>query len=170
MDDSTIDFNYQFSLIRDKVERRISTLLCDISRNLHKERKNAGTIIVLGNFYSQAKGMRSFGKYKVEKYLNVLFPTNEQEIIKMFESGEDGAIIINHSGEVLATNMYLIVDNPNLEIPEGTGTRHISAASFSQRPDVLSTFTLSEETLSVRMWRKGVVVELFHPDDEVLEN
>ncbi len=161
-----VDFSYQFNLIRERVEKRIFSLLCEISRNLHKEKKSIGVLVVLGCFDNRADGMRFFGKHKFEKYINVVFPNYEADVLKTFESGEDGAIIINQGGELLGTGVYLVVENPNLEIPEGTGTRHISAASFSQRADVLATFTLSEETRSVRLWKNGALNEHFNPEED----
>ena len=57
-------------------------------------------------------------------------------------------------------------DNPSLDIPDGSGTRHISAASFSTNDKIRSVFTLSEETSIVRIWKNGVFVEQFSPNEE----
>jgi DNA integrity scanning protein DisA with diadenylate cyclase activity len=167
----SIDFSYQLNIGREKVEKKIFAYLCDISLRLYKSGKKTGTLIVLGCFDSEANvfGLRQLGNKKVEKYINVAFGQFETEIVKLFESGDDGAIIVNQNGQILGTETYLMVDNPSLDIPEGAGTRHISAASFSTREDVLSTFTLSEETLAVRMWKDGHFVEQYRPDEEVAE-
>ena len=53
------------------------------------------------------------------------------------------------------------------DIPDGSGTRHISAASFSTKEDVRAVFTLSEETSIVRVWKNGVFVEQFSPNEEL---
>ena len=73
---------------------------------------------------------------------------------------------MNHNGQILGTGIYLTVDDPSLDIPDGTGTRHISAASFSVRDDVIATFTLSEETLAVRMWKDGAFTEQYRPNED----
>lgn len=160
-----VDFSYQFNVIREKVEKKIFSLMCDISKKLLKEKKSIGILVVLGTFGVTTEGMRLFGKQSIEKYINVIYPSSEADISKLFESGDDGAIIINRGGEVLGSGIYLMVDDPTLDIPEGTGTRHISAASFSQREDVLASFTLSEETLSVRLWKNGSLNEHFNPEE-----
>ena len=98
--------------------------------------------------------------------MDVISNQFEEDVSKIFESGLDGAIIINHSGQILGTGVYLIVDKPTLDIPDGTGTRHISAASFSTRDDVIAVFTLSEESATVRMWKKGAFVEQYKPDED----
>lgn len=167
----SVDFSYQLNIGREKVEKKIFSYLCEISEKLFKSGKKIGTLIVLGCFDSETNvfGMRQLGVKKLEKYINVAFGQFEVDVVKIFESGDDGAIIINQNGQVLGTEIYLMVDNPSLDIPDGAGTRHISAASFSTREDVLSTFTLSEETLAVRMWKDGQFVEQYRPDEEETE-
>lgn len=165
---TNVDFSYQLNIGREKVEKKIFQTLIDISKKLCSEEKKVGALIVLGCFDSKQiiDGMRQLGNKKIEKYLNVAFGQFEADIIKLFETGEDGAIIINQNGQILGTGIYLTVHNPALDIPEGTGTRHISAASFSTRDDVIATFTLSEETQVVRMWKDGYFTEQFNPKDE----
>lgn len=163
----TVDFSYQFNIGREKVEKKIFEYLCNLSNNLYKTKKQIGVLVVLGCFDSDpiVMGMRKLENNKVEKYINVAFGQFEAEVVKLFETGDDGAIVINQNGQVLGTGVYLVVDNPTLDIPEGTGTRHISAASFSTREDILATFTLSEETLTVRMWKDGQFTEQYRPDE-----
>lgn len=169
----SVDFSYQFNLSRERVEKKIFSYLCDISKKLHKGDKKVGALIVLGRFSGQEDhiitGMRQLGSSKIEKYLNVAFGHFEADVLKIFESGDDGAIIIGENGQILGTGIYLTVHNPLLDIPDGAGTRHISGASFSTRNDIMATFTLSEETLAVRMWKNGVFVEQFHPDEPEVE-
>src|SRR3990167_2341966 len=163
-----VDFSYQLNFGREKVEKRIFNYLCEVSKKFHQQEKSVGALIVVGCFDTEAlvQGMRQFRNTKIEKYINVAFGQFELEVIKLFETGEDGAIVINQNGQVLGTGIYLIVDNPLLAVPEGVGTRHLTAASFSTRPDVLSVFTLSEETLIVRMWKDGHFTEQYNPADE----
>ncbi len=168
-----VDFSYQFNMAKEKVERKIFSYLCDMSIDLHAKNKKLGIIIVLGTFSGtpgyMIDGMRRLGTGSLQKYINVMFANFKEDVIKMFEEGSDGAIVIDESGHILGNKIYLIVDNPSLEIPEGTGTRHISAASFSCREDISATFTLSEETLHVRMWKDGAFMEHFDPQQENAE-
>lgn len=163
-----IDFSFQLNLARDKTEKKIFSYLCEISQKFYKKQEKIGLLIVFGIFggseSSIVDGMRSLTKEKIDVYLNINFPQFKDNIMEMFEAGEDGAIIINQDGQILAEKVYLTVDNPSLDIPEGTGTRHISGASFSTRNDVLATFTLSEENLIVRVWKDGHYTDQFHPN------
>ena len=165
-----VDYSYQFNMARERSEKKIYSLMCSISDTLFKEKKRIGVLVVLGAFdrYQDhiVPGMRQLGKNHIQKYLNVAFGQFEQEVDKIFESGDDGAIIVNHNGQILGTGIYLTVDDPSLDIPDGTGTRHISAASFSVRDDVIATFTLSEETLAVRMWKDGAFTEQYRPNED----
>lgn len=168
-----IDFSYQFNMAREKVEKRIFLYLCDIAAKLQREDKRLGILVVLGTFGSApnnvVEGMRRLSLDSFQKYINVMFNQSKEEVFKILEDGSDGAIIIDESGHILANKIYLIVDNPTLEIPDGTGTRHISAASFSCRPDVIAAFTLSEETRHVRLWKDGAFIEHFDPGQPQLE-
>lgn len=169
-----VDFSYQFNIAREKVEKKIFTYLCEITKKLHKENRRVGILIVLGRFESAnddclVTGMRQLGINHIQKYINVAFGQFESEVLKIFEDGEDGAIIIDQNGQILGNKIYLTVDNPSVEIPDGAGTRHISAASFSTRNDIIATYTLSEETLAVRMWKDGSFVEQFDPKEKADE-
>ena len=165
MIESNVDFSYQLTNLRERVEKRIFNCICEISRELFAENKYCGSLIVLGIFKSHVPGMRQLGGTKLEKYINVM-GANEDEFINMIKSGDDGSIVISDSGQVLGTGIYLMVDNPTVDVPEGAGTRHISAASFSTRDEVIAAFTLSEETRVVRRWKDGAVVEQFDPSDK----
>lgn len=128
--------------------------------------ESVGALIVFGIFEIQVEGMRQFGgRGKLEKYVNVV-GTQEEEFLNMVRSGDDGAIVISDSGQILGSGIYLTVGYPTLDIPEGAGTRHISGASFSKRDNILATFTLSEETRIVRKWKDGAVNEQFDPSDD----
>lgn len=169
---SHIDFSYQFNAAKDyqKVEKKIFTLLCEISKETYKKQKNTGLIIVLGTFDKSddhiVAGMRQIGINPVQKYLNLCEDAFTKDIFSMLREGSDGAIIVNRNGQIIGSKIYLVVDDSSLEVPDGCGTRHISAASFSTRDDILAVFTLSEESFVVRTWKNGTFVEQFDPSDE----
>ena len=164
---TSVDFSYQFNMAKEKVERKIFAYLNEVSAALYKNGKKLGILVVLGSFGDSSGGsvggMRRLGKDHLQTYINVMFVQFKDEVLKLFNQGSDGAIIVSEHGQVLGNQIYLTVDNPSLDIPEGAGTRHISAASFSCRDDVIATFTLSEETLVVRMWKDGAFIEQFNP-------
>lgn len=162
----SIDFAYQLNLTKDKVEKKVFSHLCEIAEKLHREDKRLGILIVCGHFGTGiVEGMRKLGQDRVEKYINVIFPQFKEDVMKILEEGNDGAIILNQDGQVLGNKIYLTVEDPSVEIPEGTGTRHLTAASFSTRSDVLFCATLSEENRIARIWHQGTYTEQYDPSE-----
>ena len=166
------DFSFQFSAQREylKIEKKIFNCLVEISKKKFSEKKSCGTLIVWGNFYlcenHIIEGMRQIGINPIQKFLSFGYTTLESEITKLLEENYDGAFVVNLNGQLLGARIYLSVDHPSLEVPEGCGTRHITAASFSKRKNVLGVFSLSEENLTVRKWKDGVFVDQFFPDEK----
>jgi DNA integrity scanning protein DisA with diadenylate cyclase activity len=169
---SSVDFSFQFSSAREsqKVEKKIYNNLMEISKSCYKTARGIGCIIVYGNFdvYRDhiIPGMRQIGINPIQKYVNIAIGSFEKDFISMVKDNQDGSIIINRDGQILGSKIYLTVDNPILDVPEGCGTRHITAASFSTRKDVMSVFTLSEETSLVRIWKDGQISEQYNPETE----
>jgi len=169
---TSADFSFQFSAAREhqKVEKKIFSILCEVSKENKERQKKLGILVVFGVF-DVAKdyiisGMRQIGINPIQKYINISSTSFEKDIAALFRDEADGAIVINRNGQIIGSKVYLIVDNPALEVPDGCGTRHISAASFSTRDDVIAVFTLSEETSVVRTWKNGEFVDQYNPEDE----
>ncbi len=166
------DFSFQFSAAREfqKVEKKIFNILSSISKKQAQKSAKKGILVVFGVFDSSkdyiVPGMRQIGINPIQKYLNISNPLFDKEVLSIFNEGSDGAIIVNRNGQVIGSKVYLIVDNPALEVPEGCGTRHISGASFSTRDDVIAVFTLSEETSIVRKWKDGSFVDQYNPKED----
>lgn len=169
---TSADFSFQFSAAREhqKVEKKVFSILCDISKENKKKDSKLGILVVFGVFDTAkdcvVSGMRQIGINPIQKYLDISNTSFKDEVSELFRDGADGAIVINRNGQIIGSKVYLIVDNPSLEVPEGCGTRHISAASFSERDDVIAVFTLSEETSVVRTWKDGSFTDQFNPEDE----
>ena len=169
---TSADFSFQFSAAREhqKVEKKVFNILCDISKENKKKDSKLGILVVFGIFDTGkdyvVSGMRQIGINPIQKYIDISNTAYKEEVSDLFRDGADGAIVINRNGQIIGSKVYLIVDNPSLEVPEGCGTRHISAASFSERDDVIAVFTLSEETSVVRTWKDGSFTDQFNPEDE----
>lgn len=169
---SSVDFSFQFNSAREfqKVEKKIYNSLIEISNSSHKKQSSVGCLIVFGNFdfYRDhiVPGMRQIGINPIQKYFNISVQSFEKDFLSLIKENNDGSIIINRDGQILGSKIYLTVDNPVLDVPDGCGTRHISAASFSTRKDVISVFTLSEETNLVRIWKDGQISEQYNPELE----
>jgi len=169
---TSADFSFQFSAAREhqKVEKKVFSILCEISKENIKRDTKLGILVVFGVFDTSKEyvvsGMRQIGINPIQKYIDISSSSFKDDISDLFRDGSDGAIIINRNGQIIGSKVYLIVDNPSLEVPDGCGTRHISAASFSERDDVIAVFTLSEETSVVRTWKDGSFTDQFDPEDE----
>lgn len=169
-----VDFSMQLSLNKDseQVEASIFECLQDIAGGVEaKLRSPLGALIVLGDFERygpQIKGMAQM-KPKQNPVESMIIITAEDAIDYIIEysiSPFDGAIVVNRTGQVLGAGIYLVVDNPLLETPDDCGTRHKAAASFSERNDVISVLTLSEETNTVRLWKNGRTTRVFRIGSE----
>lgn len=166
-----VDFSMQAKYCEEflRIEDKIFEKLKKISSECAKAKNRIGIMVVFGDFCAQegcrVDGIRQMGINYIRKYVSFSLETFSQEITDLMSKNSDGAFIVNKDGQILATKMYLEVKNPSLDVPEGCGTRHITAASFSMRKEVKSIFTLSEETAIVRIWKDGVVIEQFDPNE-----
>jgi len=169
---TSTDFSFQFSAAREhqKVGKKIFNILCEISKENKDRQKKLGILVVFGVFDTAkdylVSGMRQIGINPIQKYIDISTTSSKKSVEALFREDADGAIVINRNGQIIGGRVYLLVDNPALEVPEGCGTRHISAASFSTRDDVIAVFTLSEETSIVRTWKDGEFVDQYNPEDE----
>jgi DNA integrity scanning protein DisA with diadenylate cyclase activity len=169
---TSADFSFQFSAAREhqKVEKKIFSILCEVSQENKDRQKKLGILVVFGVFDTAkdyiVSGMRQIGINPIQKYIDISSTSSKKDIQSLFREEADGAIIVNRNGQLIGSKVYLIVDNPALEVPDGCGTRHISAASFSTRDDVIAVFTLSEETSVVRTWKNGEFVDQYNPEEE----
>lgn len=128
---------------------------------LKNDIKPFGCLIVLGN-YSDGSGEGMFQLKPKTNPIKSLLMINSKDgakYIKEFSQAPyDGAIIVNKDGQILSAGMYLNISEC-LDIPDGCGTRHMAAASFSLQKNVTSVLTLSEETNTVRIWKLGKIVK-----------
>jgi len=142
-----------------KIERNIFDILRIIaSRVAAGSAQKMGAIVVFGDFKScHTKGLVQMKPKQNPITSPIMIDTSEgAEAIEIFSRHPyDGAIVVNGDGEIIAAGIYLIVEHPNIDIPDGCGTRHKSAASFSLHNYVNSVLTLSEESNIVRLWRDG---------------
>ena len=114
--------------------------------------------------------MRQIGVNPIQKFISFGYSNFESEIVKLLKENYDGAFIVNLNGQIIGAKVYLSVDYPSLEVPDGSGTRHITAASFSKRHNIMGVFTLSEENLTVRKWKDGVFTDQFFPENKEIKN
>lgn len=162
-----VDFSLQFGFA--KSDERVETSLYDILKGIAAEiaeghRENMGALIVLGDF-SHSQSVEGLVQMKPKQNpIDDLITVDDEDVVDLIiqfsEAPYDGAVVVDRTGQVIGAGVYLIVDNPTLEVPEDCGTRHKAAASFSLRSDVLAVLTLSEETNTIRIWKDGKQAEV----------
>lgn len=166
----------QLAEINKKLEDRILALLKSITdKNVKGKQPHRGALIVLGEFIRfdyNVPGMRQIGTNPIKgTVLRIL----EKGIREQFEEllNHDGAIIIDTTGQIMASQVMLQVTHVDAEVEEECSTRHIAAASFSKNDFIVSCFTMSEETGKVRHYHEGKQVYVYDPntnDDDVQED
>lgn len=163
----TVDLSSMAKMGSKRLISHIFTILTDISRQLQKDGKSQGVLIVLGSFAKhdyQVPGIRQIRDNPVTQLIFVTEEGGVEEIEKLFQY--DGAIVIDRTGQILCARAYLVVEQADTPIDEECNTRHLAAASFSRRPDVVACFTLSEETGRVRVYIEGKQEEMFDPHEK----
>ena len=170
----SVDFSMQINLAKnnEKVEKKIFKLLCGIAEKIvGQSQEPIGTIIVLGDFEKYGPVISGVVQMKPKQNpidtFKIVDTEHGAQLIKEYsQSPYDGAMILDKTGQILGVGVYLIIEHPTLDIPDDCGTRHKAAASFSMRSDVISVFTLSEETNIVRIWKEGKAAKVFRVEDE----
>ena len=163
----TVDLSSIAKLGTKRLVNHLFEILINFSR---KQRDNKqpfkGALIVLGAFAKhnyQVPGIRQIRDNPITELTFVTDENGVVELEKLFEY--DGAIVIDRTGQILCARAYLVVDEAALPIEEECNTRHLTAASFSLRPDVVACFTVSEETGKVRLYEDGKQEDVFDPHE-----
>jgi len=159
-----VDFSTQFALSSsvDEVEDAIISGILEIAKKASQGKiDKVGSLVVLGNFEKfgpKIEGMTEMkpGKNPI-KNLHMVNTSDVKLIFAYSVPPADGAIIIDRSGQIIGAGIYLVIDNPLIDVPHDCGTRHKAAASFSLRDDVIAVYTLSEETNLTRIWKNGII-------------
>lgn len=152
------------------ITREVFELMKQSADALLERGVKRGAILVIGRFASMGavRGARqlSFPGGKPNPFEGQYVSASDKAFQRMLlqdEALEDGAVIVDASGQVLAGRILLVVDHPEVDVPDGCATRHVAAASTSLRRDVEAVITLSEEKNVARVFRDGKVVEAYDP-------
>lgn len=153
-----------------KLVRKILSLLRSVTDEHAKTEDHKGALIVLGEFVRQdycIPGMRQIGSNPLTGralYVGSTKEKDKEELNGLLSSNADGAIIVDTTGQIMATQVYLHVEHAETQVEEECSTRHISAASFSMNSHIVACFTMSEETGKVRYYVDGKQVSVYDPN------
>jgi len=170
----TVDFSIQFQLAtnNETIERSVVAALRGFARDSESGKiEKTGSIVVIGDFLKHGPEIGGLIQMKprespVESVIDVSTKEGTDFLLKYSKQPHDGAIIVDTTGQIIGAGIYLIIDDPTLDVPDDCGTRHKAAASFSNRDDVVSVITLSEETSAVRVWKDGRPSQVFRNEGE----
>jgi len=130
-----------------------------VAQNAFKAKEKIGLIVVLGYFDRQGgcvKGMKQVkGTNPVDSLIWITGKAAPDMLTEWARPPHDGAIVVNHTGQIIGANIMLILESFDVESTDEYGMRHIAAASFSKREEVIATFTISEESGKARMFKDG---------------
>ena len=144
--------------VRRVVFQRVLTMALELA-NEGREGKPIGALFVIGNMrelqkYSEQNIINPFRGY-AEKDRNIL-DDRLRNTVKEF-AAIDGAFIIKGNGVIVSAGTTLRPDISGVELPQGLGARHGSAAAISASTKSIA-ITVSESTGTVRLWRFGKMV------------
>jgi hypothetical protein len=147
------------------VAREVFGMLSETANVLRDRGQKRGALIVIGDFASigSVKGAIPPKENPFEGLFLSAGDKAFQRMLLQDPALEDGAVVVDKSGQVLGGRIYLLVDNPLVIVPEGCFARHRAAASASLRKDVEAVITLSEEQNIARVFRNGKVAEEYDP-------
>ncbi len=144
--------------VRRVVFQRVLTMALELA-NEGREGKPIGALFVIGNMrelqkYSEQNIINPFRGY-AEKDRNIL-DVKLRNTVKEF-AAIDGAFLIKGNGVIVSAGTTLRPDTSGVELPQGLGARHASAAAISASTKSIA-ITVSESTGAVRLWRLGKMV------------
>ncbi|GIX47923.1 MAG: hypothetical protein KatS3mg131_2134 [Candidatus Tectimicrobiota bacterium] len=151
-----------FSRIAEHIPSQVFEAVLNLAVELAsqgREGKPVGTIFVIGDHekvlqFSRQTIFNPFHGYPEEER-NVLNP-QLRDTLKEF-SALDGAFIIREDGVVLCAGRHLNVGPaPNIDLPQGLGSRHVAAAGITAITDAIA-IVISESTGDVRVFQNGAV-------------
>lgn len=144
--------------IRREVFERMLSLALELGAE-GREGKPLGAIFVLGDSTevlanSKQLIINPFKGYRDEER-NILDEAM-RETIKGFAT-LDGAFVIKGTGTIVSAGTYLLPKVMVEEVPQGLGSRHMSAAGITAITRSIA-ITISESTGTVRLWRQGKLI------------
>ena len=147
--------------VNEEVFDSVFHLCVEISRDGH-EGHRIGTSFVIGDTgnvmsHSRECTINSFAGQDREKRL-VTNPDNT-EIIKGL-AAMDGAFVIREDGFIEASGRHFIIDNLELKIPQGFGTRHSSVAGISQMTNAIG-LVVSQSGGKISIMKDGLIRKSF---------
>ena len=143
------------SIVAPEVFNAILTLAVELAHE-GREGRPIGTIFIVGDHkrvlqFSRQAVLNPFAGYDAST-LSIMTP-EMKETVREFSS-LDGAFIIDSRGVLVAAGRYLAAGAADVELPQGMGSRHASAASITALTNAVA-LVISESSGSVTVFQHG---------------
>jgi len=124
-----------------------------------REGKKVGTLFVIGDEeelepYLKPLILNPFQGYP--ESIRDIINNDLSDTIKEF-SQLDGAFIINNRGIILSAGTYIDVDTTDVKRYYGWGTRHLAAASITEKTNSIAVL-VSESGGKIKVFKKGKLI------------
>lgn len=121
-----------------------------------REGKKIGTAFIIGNPSDLSKYSRQLIINPFSGLQEKITDPNIKETIKEF-SQLDGVFIIDTEGTIISTGTYINIDDSEVELPKGFGTRHRNCAALTKKTDAIA-IVISESGGIVRVFKDGRII------------
>jgi len=152
-----------FNISRHHLTENISSNIIETIINIcseialeGREGKKIGTAFIIGNPSDLSKYSRQLIINPFSGLEEKITDPNIKETIKEFAQ-LDGVFIIDTEGTIISTGTYLNVDDSDIELPSGFGTRHRNCAAITKQTDAIA-IVISESGGIVRVLKDGRIV------------
>lgn len=154
--------------VNKQVLEQTITLAVEIAREGREGRK-IGTLFVVGDSDAVLKSSRPLILDPLaghpDEYKHINDPDLRETLKELAQL--DGAFVVSDEGVVLSAARYIDTVSDNLNVPLGLGSRHMAAASVSNRTNAVS-IAVSESSM-VRMFDDGELVSEIVPEIWMLD-
>lgn len=156
-----------FKISSHKLTENIDPIVLDSVLNLAidiakegREGRPIGTAFILGDEKDILKHTRQmifnpFAGYPIEQ--RKVQDPSLRETIKEF-SQLDGVFIINKDGTIVTAGAYITLNDDEIELPAGLGTRHRSCAILTKHEEEVIAIVISESGGVIRIFKKGRII------------
>ena len=152
--------------VDEAVFERVLTLVGQLARE-GREGRHVGTIFVLGDTEKVAEHIQQMILNPLEGHPRKRRNLMDAHLVETIRelSALDGAFIVDREGVLLSAGTYIDAPTAGLELRQGLGSRHYSAAAITKSTKAVAV-VLSESSGSITIFKGGeTLIEIAKPDE-----
>jgi len=160
------DLVRQNRVVRPSVMEAVIDVACEIGRAARRG-KRLGAIFLLGDANEVMRGSRQLVPNPFEQLkpaeCSLLRPALRDLLVELAKL--DGAFVAQGDGQIRSAGTFLSADPSHVQVPQGLGTRHLTAAAVTARTRGVAV-VVSATDGHIRVFARGDMV--LHLDAESL--